>query len=496
MLAVLVIDAAEQSILRQLMASGRAPVLAELASRGLELPLRSDADVMDGAVFQTMLTGAGPGVHGMYKYRQLVPGTYRYEFSRADATPVPQVWQELSARGRRCCLFDVPKTFPSADFDGVLVSAWSAYSAAHKPASIPGGLLRELQQRYGSHPQPKQESIPLSPPRYEQIRDRLVRAAHLRGEICRDLLARGDFAFFMTAYSESHVAGHQFWHLRDAEHPRFDARAAHSCTGALEDIYAAIDVSIGRIADALPRDADVMVLTQQGLQNNFSGSPFIPEWLRRRSGRPGRSVCRRFPVRLAAGLGPSLRGRLGEWLPRALTDRWISRKYAPRGEDVFMLAGSEFMTFLRVNMAGREPDGTVPVDRYESVLRELKSDLLAVVNPATGQPAVARVAFPQECYSGPCADGLPDVVVCWKADAPLSALRCPRVGLIEQGVVFTEQTHSNHTGEGLAILTGPAIGKGRREEPLSMSDLTAVWYGLLGEAVPPHVEANGCFLDR
>jgi len=97
LLAVIVLDCAEHTGLRALSAAGRAPALASLAERGVTMPLRSDADVLDGSVFQTLLTGVNPGQHGICKYRQIRPGTYRYRMSEAAWSPAPQVWQVLSA---------------------------------------------------------------------------------------------------------------------------------------------------------------------------------------------------------------------------------------------------------------------------------------------------------------------------------------------------------------------------------------------------------------
>ena len=487
MLAVVVIDSAEHTVLQALMAAGRAPNLDSLARRGASVPLRSDADVLDGSVFQTLLTGANPGEHGIYKYRQLRAGTYSYRRSEAAWSPVPQIWRVLSERGRRCCVFDVPKAHPVAGFNGRLLAAWAAYSPAARPASVPSGLHAELVRRFGRHPCPAQSPIPLSIEHYGRARDLLCQGADIRSRACVWMLGDGPWDFFMTAFCESHVAAHQFWHLRDPKHSLFDPAASEACAGAVEEVYEAIDAALGRVLETLPRGATVVVLTQQGVASNFSGSHLIPEWLARRRGAAGRRGRPGLFVRAAAALGPSLRSRLHRDLPDPLMDLWLRRKYAPAG-DVFMLPGSEFMAMLRVNLQGREPRGTVAPGSYRQVIEALRDDLLLLRNPATGRAAVREVVFSHDRFHGNRLDALPDVIVCWAADAPIESLQCPKRGTITGGLRFVDRSHSLHTAEGLAFIAGPGVYPGARREALSMADLTATLYRLMGEGVPPHVE--------
>jgi predicted AlkP superfamily phosphohydrolase/phosphomutase len=301
------------------------------------------------------------------------------------------------------------------------------------------------------------------------------------------MLEGGPWDFFMTAFCESHVAAHQFWHLRDPRHSMFDPAAAEACAGAVEQVYEAVDSAIGRLLEVLPPDATVVVLTQQGVASNFSGSHLLPEWLARRSGFKGRQGGPGRLVRAAARLGSPLRIGLHQTLPDWLMDLWLRRKYAPNG-DVFMLPGSEFMGLLRVDLRGREPRGTVAPDDYRRVIETLREDLLLLRNPDTGRPAVREVVFSRDRFHGSRLGALPDVIVCWANDAPIRSLECPKWGTVTGGLKFVDRTHSLHTAEGLAFIAGPRVRPGVRREPIDLPDLTATFYRLMGEDVPPHVE--------
>ncbi len=488
MLAVFIIDCGEHTILERLAREGRMPTFARLTREGASVRLTSEAHILDGSVFQTLLTGVNPGRHGIYKYRQLVPGTYRFETTKAKNSPADQIWSCLSRQGRRCAVFDVPKAWPVQGFRGTLLASWGAYSPAADPASIPDDLLPHILAKYGRHPQRNQLPVPIPPEKYQQVLNRLIRGAQCRSGIIQDLMAMGSYDFLITAFSETHVASHQFWHLRDPNHPLFDKAAADLCGDAMESLYEAVDAEVAKMIDALPLDSHIVLMTQQGVQNNYSGSYLIPEWLARRTGRR-HGIADRWRVRATTFLGTAIRDRLGRTLPSRLTDLWTSAKYRPEG-DVYMLPGSEFMAFLQVNLRGREPEGTVPPDQYQATLDQLRQDILALKNPDTGKPAAAEVIFPRDRFLGERQNALPDIIIRWKNDAPIRALDCPVQGRICRGLQFTDVNHSSHTGEGLAVIAGPGITLGAVEEAHPLQDLTATFYALLNAAQPQHLEGK------
>ena len=489
LLAFILLDAAEHTILRKLADANELPALASLRSRGSLVPIRSDAHRLDGGVFQTLLTGVSPAKHGIYKYQQLVPGTYRYQRSKAVSSPVPQVWRILSDRGHRCCVFDVAKAFPIDGFHGSLVASWGSYTPAGDPASSPAELLQAVLRRFGPHPQRFQKPLPLLAREYPAILDRLQKAARTRTDICLWMLEQSPCDVFMTSFSEPHVACHQFWHLRDPGHPMFDPAAADLCSEAIEDVYRAVDAGLARLLEALPDDATIVLLAQQGVQNNYSGSQLLPHWLARREGLTPRQATTPWLIRAGAALGSPLRLFIFSRLPESVGNRLSALRFQAK-TDVFMMAGSEYAALLRVNLQGREPAGTVSRDAYRATIDGLVEDLLALRNPATGQPAVQEILLPQEEWSGPLVDTLPDVVVHWANDKPIDALECPRFGAITDAQEFADVTHSSHTGEGVAIVAGPSIAHGEIGTPHDVRDINATLYDLLGEEIPEHIEGK------
>ena len=88
-------------------------------------------------------------------------------------------------------------------------------------------------------------------------------------------------------------------------------------------------------------------------------------------------------------------------------------------------------SYLRVNLAGREPAGVVsPGAQYEALLSNLAAQFRALINPETGEPAVEDVYFPARQLRGPKAAELPDVAIVWNSHHPIDAVTSEAIGTV------------------------------------------------------------------
>jgi len=117
-------------------------------------------------------------------------------------------------------------------------------------------------------------------------------------------------------------------------------------------------------------------------------------------------------------------------------------------------------TYFRVNLRGREPLGCVePGAEYQALLERLETELRALRNGATGEPAVAEIFRMRELFPGDRADDLPDLAVQWTADTPIDSLHSPSVGTLSLAV--REVRSGNHRPEGFLLAKGPAFATGQ-----------------------------------
>jgi predicted AlkP superfamily phosphohydrolase/phosphomutase len=108
---------------------------------------------------------------------------------------------------------------------------------------------------------------------------------------------------------------------------------------------------------------------------------------------------------------------------------------------------------VRLNVVGREPAGRVAASEFDQRCDELTEELLALVDPADGEPLVVRVARVEEVHAGPFAEDIGDLFVEWRRDRPISAVASPTIGEV-RGTYRGNRTGDHHPG-GLLVTAGP-----------------------------------------
>jgi predicted AlkP superfamily phosphohydrolase/phosphomutase len=87
---------------------------------------------------------------------------------------------------------------------------------------------------------------------------------------------------------------------------------------------------------------------------------------------------------------------------------------------------------IRINLKGREPQGIVEPQEYDSLCRDLAAQLAELVNPATGERAAKHVWIRNEVFAGPSQEHLPDITVTWNNRAPFRSLASASMGTVER----------------------------------------------------------------
>src|SRR5262249_43776659 len=124
-------------------------------------------------------------------------------------------------------------------------------------------------------------------------------------------------------------------------------------------------------------------------------------------------------------------------------------------------------------MANREPDGRVQNGaEYRSYTESLLAELTQLTNAEHGQPVVDALFRVDQQMDPASIGGGSDLVVWWKKQGPINALRSPNLGLIEG------PQSGDHTGEhvmrGAMIVSHPKAERGEHTVPgMSIPDVTA-----------------------
>ena len=166
------------------------------------------------------------------------------------------------------------------------------------------------------------------------------------------------------------------------EHPAYDATRDAPNAAVVEQLYEGLDAVVSETLARLGPDDLLVVMSDHGF-TSWRRAFHLNSWLRDEG-----YLALQDPARED---DPGFFGNV-DWTR--------TRAYA------LGLNG------LYLNLQGREPDGGVTPDSRDALLEEIRAKLLAVIDPATGQPAITKVYRADEVYTLPPGDTTaPDLVV-------------------------------------------------------------------------------------
>lgn len=435
------------------------PTITALGDRGVEVPLESTLPPSPGCAWPSLYTGADPSHHGVY-------GAVAYDAYPDEPRPVsridvrrPALWDYLSSEGAPSVVLDVPITHPADPIRGVLVPG--AVGPGIEPGH-PEGIRAELGEPF--------DESSAEPATVEA----LVSSVDRRRRAVRRLLERTDWELALLRVGE----------LADAiDHLEDDA--------GLEALSVAVDRLVDAVLEAAGEGTNVVCCSTHGVGPVTGYRIHLNEMLRElgflESADGTGPQPPSFEVADAAPPGPLERAaragsralarvgldatldRLGSAVRGPVDDRvdWYSSlAYCPDGAT----------PGVRVNLAGREPYGTVPPSRYETVCAELVSHLSALETPA-GEPAFEFVCRRDHLYEGPFLERAPDVFAVPTGGTHTISAALP-------GRRFEPIDTLGPTLEGVFVGAGPGVTGALDRSRLSVVDVAPIAMALLGRPVP------------
>ena len=465
-LIVVAWDSTEPSLLQRGIEEGWLPALRELRERGRAFGIRGSHESYPGGAWAGTITGYEIPDHGLYVDKQVLPGTYRMTQMTQRALARSPFWRWISEAAIPSVVVSAYGAALVPDFLGVQILAWGShdpYTNADGPLiGTPKEWLHRLTREIGRR-RLLLRKIPETPEELRQLRDRSVRGVGDQTDGQLLLMREAEWDFFWAGFAESHQAGHFLWHTVDPEAPEHGA-LPEDLHGALADIYRAMDEGLGRIVGEAPSAARIAIVSPHGMgQHTVAGDPLAAilergGWLTRRpqlrgTGHPGLG-------RAAWRLGRKLTSRrlrtfLGRFLPR---DRWyLSLLYADvdwAGTRAFPVT-PDALSYLRINVRGREPEGVVDPAEVDAVCDEIAEALEELVDPDTGRPAVEYVERGRERFGDVGAEFIPELGVQWATTRATRRLRSDRLGVIE--IPVDDPRTGMHRLPGFLVVAGPGI---------------------------------------
>ncbi|WP_254862654.1 alkaline phosphatase family protein [Halovivax gelatinilyticus] len=463
------LDAGCFSVIDPLVEAGSVPTLDRLLSAGVSASLESQIPPWTASAWPSLFTGMNPGKHGVFDF--LAFEGYDWDVVNATHVRARPVWELLSDHGYTSVVVNVPVTHPAREFDGALIPG---LTAPEDPTTHPESILEEIEREIGSY-----RIYPQSGPEPDRSIEGYRRTVECRGAAFRYLLEEfdPDFAFVQFQVTDS------VFHERPGDED------------AVRAVYEAVDREVERTLDEFAPGA-VMLVSDHGIgpvtDVEFRVNDYLRDtgYLRAKRGGDGMPTwSRAFENDLLSGEdagehqpGPleravSIAARFGittQRVANALDYVGLAEPIGRRLPSDAIRAGSEQVDFpaskayvrskselgIRLNVERREPNGTVPPDRYESVRSRLVDELESLTTPA-GDPVFESVGPREQFFSGPHVESGPDVVTVPRAFDTAIVARLT-------GDLFGEPIEPwNHKRDGLIA----AVGDGFDEAPMDDAHL-------------------------
>jgi predicted AlkP superfamily phosphohydrolase/phosphomutase len=493
------LDGGEWTLIQRWAKEGLLPTFRRLLEEGASGELRSTAAQFLDTAWPCLYTGLNPGKLDKYFYIQLLPGTLRLSHVTDDAPCAPSFWELLNQAGYRVGVVDAPKAPVSNSLHGFQLTNWGSHPTRTPRDSIPESLLRDVLSRYGPHP--VSDCGPMSARRdrvLAQFRPRLLSGVHLRGRLIRDLMRREPWDVLLAVFSETHCAGHLYWHWFDRDHPGHPEKDPLGLADTLLKVYQAIDQEVGAILNEAGSAVTTFVFAAHGMGPLYHATWNLQEMLDLLGygARPPMAAKSREgrlnPYRmLRVGLPGWLQYRIKSMLPKRLQDYLIFNWYTGNRDwartRAFAVPNGDSAGAIRINLRGREPDGTVRPDEYDAVCRDLADAFRELRDPDSGQPVVRLVTKSREVFHGPFLDRLPDLTVLWNTERPWTALESPRVGRLR--LRSQDVRTGGHTPRGFVIVRGEGVPSGADLVGHSILDLAPTF--LVAAGVEPQGYMDG-----
>lgn len=480
---VIGLDGATFDLLQPWAQQGILPNLKKLMDSSIKLPLMSTIPPITGPAWSSFSTGKHPGKHGNVDF--CIRGdNYSLRTISSRTIQGKTLWQLLSQAQKRICVIDVPITYPPTPVNGMMITGMMT-PAVESEFTYPPELKQTILEKWPDYalsvPWRDYEGIGI-----EKLIQDLTAVTKQRAELVLDALGQEAWDFFMCVFVGMDRIQHCLWRFMDPKHPIYDPKLAEQYLPMIQDYYRLQDQVVGQILDVAPPKANLMLMSDHGFGPLWKEVD-LNRWLAEEgllayaSGRQGitsqvwqlgRRIAHSLPVlqkMFANGYGKKLKENLWQASLSSAVDWEQTKAYCHAHGGII------------INLAGRETDGIVPLDAYESLRDELIERLQRMVDPETGKRIIYRAQRREEVYQGKALELAPDVVVT-EADESyyLGFISTPNLLTMEE----TRWKSGYHRYDGVFIASGPDFESQTSRDEASIVDLMPTILYLLGLAIP------------
>jgi predicted AlkP superfamily phosphohydrolase/phosphomutase len=486
-------DGATWRFIRPLVANGEMPNFQRLMEQGSYGELMSTVPFQSAAAWVTFMTGKNSGKHGVYMFQDYDALSYSYVGRTANSRYFSgqTIFDIVGQMGGKITSVRVPMTYPAWPINGLMVSGFPT------PGDTPDSFYP---------PQLREELSESVPPERSDFRDLTTeqQAATLEGQMGRlsDLVSRlveRDHDLFMVVHRISDEVHHFFMGFVDERTPAYDREKAAKYGDLVNHFYRKMDQTLGEMLDRLSPEDTVFVISDHGGNITPPRQFNVNVWLAQQDLLAPKQTARTLKARvyalnqrlLPAPLRSALRSRAPKSVRGELRQTW----QALQGVDFTRTLAYHFpmkcppLAGIVINLKGRQEQGVVEPQDYETLRERIMRDVLDVRDPHTGEKFVRAVFKREDLYDGPYLERAPDIIA-WcdqmHREGPLA------LGPVVSDVPYDElvQVPGAHDELGIFLVMGPGIERGKVVEGARLIDVPPTILHAMELPVPSDMDGH------
>ncbi len=415
------LDGVPYNLLEQLSDDGVMPKFADLRDDGYFRAISSSIPANSAVSWSSMITGVGPGVHGVYGYTDIMTNSYVSTYHSSHKLRAEPFWRADTSH--RHLIFNLPASYPAMEMNGMIVSGFVSpdLDKAVYPRSAVS-WLKEMGYKVDVDASRAKQSDLL-------FFKELNAALEKRLEAFIHYLDRGNWDVTMFVVTGTDRLEHYYW---DAY-----ADEGHDLHAEFLNFFRKVDEGIRLITSKFGEDTPLLMLSDHGME--------------------GIDVN----VNVNAYLKQQGYLQLGD-------DPKKSYNNIKRGTKAFCLESAR----IYINKEGKFPRGSVTIDEEPHVIEHL-IDLFRGLE-RDGEKVVKDVYRGEELYKGGEAYRAPDLVLIPNSGFNLG------VGLTKDRLFEEVDNLTGKHTEDDAFLYLKGLEGGDLPEKMSVENVLSVFNKMIG----------------
>ena len=490
---VIGLDGLDFDLSTQFMRDNVMPNLAKLCQEGVYAQMLSPAPLQSPSSWTSFITGKNPGKHGIFSFFGYKNNSYELKICNSLERKSQTLWHILNKYGKTAGILNLPCLFPPEKIDGYMVCGMLAPSINCQftyPEELKGKLLKQV---------PDYEidigMAMSSRDSHEVVLKKVYQITEKRAEAAKFLLREFPCDVSIMVFTETDHILHLF---------QKDMGTQSKYKDAVTDYFNFLDYKIGQLI-AMSGDEDtVIVVSDHGMKvfkkvlyvNNLLQGIGLFDKGEKPKVKPVYilvSAC----IQLIADL--MIKIKLSPDALKKILPIWLFKRLniilgEGRGHD--WSKTKAFSTNIGdgiiINLKGRQPNGIVPPEEYESVRDAIIKEINNIRDPDTNEGIVYSIQKREEAFFGGFVNEAPDIILRVKegySTDPSTKL----AGILEKENLL-EPINSDHTCSAMLIMHGKNIKRGALTNKPVIFDITPTILGLLN--IPADADLDGRALSE